>query len=176
MRMNALKAAGLLLCWVNCTVHSLPSPQPKRPCEGSSQYKQFDFWVGEWDVTAQGKIIAQSSIQKIVDGCVVLENYSQTGGYTGKSLNFYDAVLGKWRQTYVDSTGRVAEFVGEYKDGAMRFEGEAHLANGQKRISRMSFYDLGADRIRQQAENSTDGGKTWRTVVDLLYVRRNVTK
>ncbi len=146
--------------------------KPPTPCLTDAQHKQFDFWVGEWDVTASGQTIATSSIQRIIDSCVIFENYTQANGYNGKSLNFYDAVLGKWRQTWVDGTGTVGEFVGEYKDGAIHYEGESHRKDGRKILRKMIFSSLGADKVRQYSEASTDGGKTWKATFDLIYIRK----
>ena len=91
---------------------------------------------------------------------------------TGKSLNFYDASLHKWRQTWADSSGGVSEFAGEYKDGALRFEGESHTPVGTKIMRRLTFFNLGPDRVRQFSEASKDDGKTWTVDYDFTYVRR----
>jgi len=77
-----------------------------------------DKTTGEWNVTSQDKKIADSSILKLIGGCVIYENYSQADGYSGKSFNFYDQALKKWRQTWVDAGGNVTDLVGELKDGA----------------------------------------------------------
>src|ERR1044072_9290303 len=130
--------------------------KPPTPCLSEPQHKQFEFWVGEWDVTSDGQIIATSSIQRIIDSCVILENYSQKNGYNGKSLNFYASVLGRWRHTWVDGTGTVGEFVGDYKDGAIHYEGESHRKDGRKILRKMVFSSLGADKVRQYSEASTD--------------------
>ncbi len=150
-----------------------PAPPAQRPntCPTKPEYKQFDFWVGEWDVTDHGKKIATSSIQRIVGDCIIFENYFQLDGYTGKSFSFFDAVLGKWRQTWVDSAGNVGEFVGEYSESAMRFEGETHRADGQKILRRMTLSKLAANSVRQYSERSLDGGKTWDANYDLVYFR-----
>jgi tetratricopeptide (TPR) repeat protein len=142
------------------------------PCLGQPQHKEFDYWVGEWNVTSQGTKVADSSIQRIIDGCVIYENYSQANGFTGKSFNFYDSALSKWRQTWVDSAGNVSEFVGEYKAGAMHYEGESHLKDGSRVLRKMIVYNLSADRIRQYSERSTDGGKTWTVAYDFTYERK----
>ena len=150
-----------------------PASAPRNnPCRAKPEYKQFDFWVGEWDVTERGEKIATSSVQRIVGDCIIFENYFQADGYTGKSFNFYDPTLGKWRQTWVDGSGNVSEFVGEYKENAMRFEGESHRQDGQKILRRMTLFNLGADRVRQYSERSVDGGKTWSSNYDFIYVRR----
>jgi hypothetical protein len=145
--------------------------QPPVPCD-QPQFREFDFWVGEWDVTSGAKKIAESSIQKIIGSCVIFENYTDPRGFSGKSFNFYDSALKKWRQTWVDNGGNVSEYSGEYKDGAMRFEGEVHGRNGQRIPYKMIIYNLGVDRVRQYSENSVDGGKTWKMSYDFLYLRR----
>ena len=145
--------------------------QLSRPCVYQPEYKQFDFWVGEWVVTSDGQQVATSSIQRIVDGCIIYENYTQADGFTGKSFNFFDASLRRWRQTWVDGTGRVSEFVGEYKDGAMRYEGESHLQDGTKILRRMTLFNLAPDRVRQFSQASADGGQTWTVTYDFIYTR-----
>ena len=143
------------------------------PCEAQPEHRQFDYWIGEWNVTTKDMKVAESSIQRIIGGCVIYENYSQTGGgYIGKSFNFYDSNLKKWRQTWVDATGNVSEFVGEFKDGAMHYEGESHLQDGSRVLRKMIVYNLGPDRVRQYSERSTDGGKTWATAYDFTYERK----
>lgn len=144
-----------------------------RPCEYDERARQFDFWIGEWDVeNQQGQRAGTNSIQKIEDGCIILENWTGRLGGTGKSINFFDQHLGKWRQTWVASNGGVSEFVGEYKDGELRFEGESHSPTGQKVIRRLTFTKLDADRVRQFSEFTNDGGKTWAVSYDFIYKRR----
>jgi len=41
----------------------------------SDEYKQFDFWVGEWKVEVSGQVIAKQPIEKLMDGCIVQENW-----------------------------------------------------------------------------------------------------
>jgi hypothetical protein len=155
------------------TPASPPSANAASPCASRPENGQLDFWVGEWDVTDKGRKIATSSIKRAVEGCIILENYSQADGFQGKSVNFYDAALGKWRQTWVDSLGNVSEFVGEYRDQAMRLEGETHRRDGTKVLRRMTIENVGPDRIRQYSQRSVDGGKTWEAAYDFVYRRRS---
>ena len=141
------------------------------PCESRSESRQFDFWLGDWTVMSEGKPVATSRIEKAASGCVVLESYTQADGFSGNSINFFDPLLGKWRQTWADSAGNASEFSGGYRDHAMRFEGESH--RGDKRILRhMTLFDLGNGQVRQQSELSRDDGKTWVPHYDLMYVRQ----
>ena len=47
------------------------------PCE-DAEFKQFDFWVGDWDVSsaADGVHRGVSHISKEMGGCVVWENWT----------------------------------------------------------------------------------------------------
>ena len=144
-----------------------------KPCAFSPEHRQFDFWVGEWDVqNPQGQQAGTNSVQLVLDGCVVFENWAGAGGGTGKSFNFYNSATRKWQQVWVSSTGNVLEFVGEFKDGVMRYTGESVGPQGGTLLHRLIFFNLSADRVRQLWEQSTDGGKTWNVAFDGTYIRK----
>ncbi len=152
-----------------------PTPQtpPPSPCKTRPEYRQFDFWVGEWDVTnPRGQQAGVNSVQLILGDCVVFENWTGAGGGHGKSFNVYNAAKGKWQQTWVDNSGGVLELLGEYKDDQMRFTGETVGRGGAKTLERLTFTKLGDGRVRQFWEQSTDGGKTWTVAFDGTYVRK----
>ncbi len=99
-------------------------------------------------------------VEKLAEGCLLLES-DTAGPYSGKSLNFFDVVLGRWRQTWMGSEGGASEFAGTAGDGVMRFEGETHLPDGRKVLRKMVLTRLGPDRARQHLELSRDGGRSW---------------
>jgi tetratricopeptide (TPR) repeat protein len=142
-----------------------------RPCQNYPEYKQFDFLIGTWEVTSQGNAIATSRVEYMVDGCMLVEEYTQGSGYGGKNLTYYDAALGKWRQTWIQG-GNVSEYLGGLNDGAMRLEGETHSRNGEKQLIREVYYPQGTDRVRQTSEISTNGGKTWTLTYDITYTKK----
>lgn len=144
-----------------------------RPCKFSPEAKQLDFWVGEWDAMVNGRAVGTSVIQRLEDGCLIMENWTGGGGSTGKSMNFYNPVTKKWRQTYMSNGQGIWEMEGEYKDGAMRFEGEVISAAG-KILTRVIFYNLSADKVRHTEDDSSDNGKTWTNVWDATYVRKKI--
>jgi tetratricopeptide (TPR) repeat protein len=143
------------------------------PCAAQAVNRQFDFWVGEWNVesTQGGQQIGTSSVQLILGSCVVFENWTGAGGVSGKSFNVYNAQKGKWQQTWVDDHGSVLELTGEYKDGKMMYTGES-VAQNTRTLHRLTFFDLPNKRVRQFWEISTDGGKTWTVSFDGTYVRK----
>ena len=57
------------------------------------------------------------------------------------------------------------------QNGAMRYEGEAQAAAGKVR-TRLTFFNLDPNTVRQLAEQSADDGKTWTTTYDFKYVRK----
>ena len=74
------------------------------PCNCcSDQFRQFDFWIGEWNVyDSTEALLGTNIIDVIQDSCVLRENWnSARSAYTGTSYNFYDPVMGQWTQTRV---------------------------------------------------------------------------
>lgn len=145
-----------------------------RPCEHQTEYRQFDFWLGDWNVyNPTGQLAATSRIENLVASCVIFENYQQTDGYLGKSMSFYDAGLSKWRQIWVDRQGKVLDFTGRFEDGAMRFEGENRDApSGAPRFRRMTLSAKGPDEVLQQGESSLDA-VSWSLDYELTYKRQS---
>jgi len=142
------------------------------PCQDAELNRGFDFWVGEWDVqTAQGQHAGNSSVQKILGGCVILENWAGQGSQ-GKSFNAYNQALKKWQQYWVDDSGTTTLYTGEIVGDQMRYLADAGQQNGQQ-ARRMTFTRLADGKVRQLGETSSDGGKTWIVSYDLIYVRKN---
>lgn len=141
-------------------------------CCTAPEYRQFDFWLGSWDVRSDGKTVASSRIERGPGGCTIDERYSQEDGYSGESASFYDALLRRWRQTWIDDEGNVGEFAGSFHDGAMHFDGETHTRDGRRVLRRLTLSAQTPDRVHQHSEASTDGGLTWRPHYDLIYIRQ----
>lgn len=146
------------------------------PCRAQAQVRQFDFWVGEWDVYATGTnfVVGHSLIQKAAGDCMLLENWTAKGGapHNGKSMNYVNAQTGKWEQFWIGSAGGATKFFnGEYKDSVMRFESETTTAQGRQ-IGRFSFFNQGANQVRQLYEVSNNNGETWRVSYDFTYRRK----
>lgn len=143
-------------------------------CTASSEYRAMDFWIGTWDTapwnSPAGTRNARNVIQPLLDGCLLLENYSGPG-YEGKSFNFFDPNLKRWRQLWVDQNGIISDVVGGLRDGRIELIGEGYNPRGVKITRRMSLIPVSADTVHQIWEVSMDGGTTWTTVVDMRYTR-----
>ncbi len=145
------------------------------PCMVNAHAREFDFWIGEWNVyvTGTNTYAGHSLIQMISQGCAILENWDSPGG-TGKSINYIDPANNKWKQAWAGSGANgVQEFVdGEYIDGAMRFRFSFVNPQGQTLQGRFIFYNEKPGQVRQFNETSADGGKTWVTSYDFTYIRK----
>jgi hypothetical protein len=141
------------------------------PCKAKPEFRQFDFWIGEWlPKNVQGVTVGTSSIQLILGSCIIFENWS-TPVSSGKSFNVYDVRDGKWHQTWVDDKGLITHYVGGLVDGKMILDSET-IANGKKVINRMTYSKFPNGDVRQHGETSADAGKTWTTTFDFTYVRK----
>jgi len=99
--------------------------QAAAPCDGP-EFRQFDFWVGEWQVnTPDGKFHGTNRIEREYGGCVIHEHYLTGRGYSGESLNIYDASRKVWHQSWVDNSGTLLTLEGHLIDGRMVLEGDA---------------------------------------------------
>lgn len=135
--------------------------------------RQFDFWVGDWDVfNAQGTQSGTSKIERILGDCVILENWTDRLGSQGKSFNKYNRDKKQWEQFWVDEQGSTTYFWGKLEGKDMVFHAEAPQPDGKMGQRKLIFYNLGPDKIRQFSQVTTDGGKTWATEYDLTYIRR----
>lgn len=143
------------------------------PCS-AVEYRQFDFWVGTWEVTnAQGNLAGTNRISSILGGCVLLEEWkSNAGPYAGKSLNVYDAAEGAWHQTWVDSGGLLLQLDGGLVDGRMVLEGTRPGPDGSPVRHRITWEPLDGGDVRQTWDTSADDGATWTTQFDGLYARK----
>ena len=165
-----LRLLVLTMAWAaNSLAQSKPAPA--LPPES----RQFDFWLGAWDVTTpDGKPVGTNTIEPIAGGAGLLENwtgYPAPGGGTGKSLNAYNAGKKQWQQFWVGSGGGVLELSGALLDGNMVLTGE-HVVRGKPTTERITWTPNGDGSVRQLWEQSIDGGKTWTTAFDGKYVRK----
>jgi hypothetical protein len=146
-----------------------PPPSPGARCQ-SAPYRQFDFWIGEWEVTNQKPPAGptpppgKSRISRILNGCAILEEYETPAGYAGKSLNFHDGKA--WHQVWIDNGGAPLFLEGGMQGPSMVLADKGG-ANGA--VNRITWTPLGGGRVRQHWEISRDGGKTFESGFDGLY-------
>ena len=140
--------------------------------------RQWDFWVGSWEVRPHGadKVFAHSLIEKRYSGCAIRENWMPLGREVaggGGSLSLYDPARKQWRQVWLDSTGTRVDLDGGFKDGVMAITGNwpNYAGLGKDALVTMRYQLLPNGEVRQWAEHSVDGGKTWQAGFDFRYRR-----
>ena len=142
------------------------------PCT-SAENRQFDFWVGRWDVypkKSPQKKIAQSLVEKLYSGCAIRENWMPiAAGGDGGSLNSYRPENDVWRQTWADSSGAWVEFTGKWNGTAMVLDGIWPQPGHPKQRTRMTYTALPGGGVEQLGESSNDDGKSWQASFDLIY-------
>ena len=145
------------------------------PCE-DGEFRQFDFWVGDWDVAPAAGGVQQGSshVAKEMGGCVIWENWTSAGSpYFGKSYNTWNVNLKRWEQYWVDNAAGVIFFHGGLKDGVMDYwTDDVPQPTGGTLLRHLQFFNLGPDKVRQFSQGSNDGGKTWHVEYDFIYTRR----
>lgn len=153
------------------------TPAPA-PC-ASDERRQFDFWIGDWEVQGpKGQVVGHNRVEAILDGCALAEHWtSATGGGAndGRSYNLYNADLKRWEQFWVDASGSRLMLAGGLVDGKMVLEGRQDLADaksGVHRRERITWTPYPDGSVRQLWEFSGDEGKSWAVAFDGLYRRR----
>jgi hypothetical protein len=141
--------------------------QSSPPACSTAEYHQFDFWVGDWEVLEAGKPVAHVVVDKILDGCVTRERYSEPRGYEGQSFNIYDAGQHYWRQTWMTNRGKFLEITGKLQGESMVLSG-TDFDSTPPRLVRGTWKPVKSG-VEETAVISSDGGKTWTTWFDLFF-------
>ena len=96
--------------------------QPPKPCS-ASEFRQFDFWMGQWDAyNALGR--AEGSVENVTatGGCGFIEYRRFPDGQTGVAFNIYDPVRTTWSQLW-QAPGNVVRLEGRWSGTALETEG-----------------------------------------------------
>ena len=148
---------------------------PKPPDCSAPEYRQFDFWLGDWDVPAPNQQpTGHSHIESILSGCVIAENWSGGSGYTGKSFNIYNRDTKHWEQFWVDTTGVRLHLTGGLVGSSMILTGvqdKPDAKTGRTPRDRITWTPNADGSVRQLWETSGDDGKTWAVSFDGRYQR-----
>src|SRR5579871_2215467 len=102
---------------------------PTKPCN-EGQRRQFDFWLGSWDVTwpasSHGPAgSGRDAVQKILANCAVQENFvPDASGLRATSILTYVPETGQWKQIWVDNEGHSRDLTGESKNGEVVLSGQ----------------------------------------------------
>jgi hypothetical protein len=145
-------------------------------CAGDPALAALDFWVGDWDVCAEGRLAGHDRVVKILGGCAVTETWTDVDGSRGNSLFFYAASEKQWKQVWVTDRAlhpgglKEKHLIARFADGGVRFQGEIALADGRRILDRTTLRPLAtAGAVAQRIEISRDGGETWTATFEAEY-------
>lgn len=160
-------------------------------CSGAA-HRQFDFWVGDWEVeqeilTREGSYLelpARSSVRRVLDGCALLERWQgrvqffwegmpEPEPLEGLSVRSYDEEIGGWRIHWMDSRDPTfgPPFVGGFDGDTGTFTRETVGRDGAVLMSRIRFVRLDAERVDWDLSVSTDAGASWTALWRMRFRR-----
>lgn len=174
---NILAAAALLSAAAgstNAQEAQEQAPPPPPPCTLDENFRAFDFWIGDWEVTpwAGGEIAGHNVIAPAEGGCMLTENWTNSSGGTGRSINYYNPNTGKWRQIWI-AGGYSIDFEGGLNaEGAMVLEGTIFYYAQRNSVPFKGTWTPQEDgSVRQHMQQWNAESSEWATWFDGRYVR-----
>ena len=146
--------------------------QPPYDCSAQGHHRDFDFWLGHWEVSdSEGKQAGHNIISTAQKGCLLNEHWTSAAGNTGQSSNFYNPVTGQWRQLWVDAGSSIIDISGGLDDDSMVLTGSIfYLKAGTKHAFRGRWTPLKDGSVRQFFEQQDSDGK-WQVWFEGFYRR-----
>ncbi len=145
----------------------------------SDEYREFDFWIGEWNVnlrkpTENSKYIdwkdSKAKIYSILDGRAVLELWEEKGNagpesvIIGYSLRYYSPDKNKWSLWLnwpgINRSGS-RNLTGKFRHGRGEFFRQDRINDSISNITRYTFSDITTESLRWDSATSMTNGKDW---------------
>jgi tetratricopeptide (TPR) repeat protein len=146
------------------------------PCkqgDAATEYRKFDFWVGDWEVEDKaGNSVGTSRVERILSDCALLETWHGQGGGDGRSLSSWNPGLRHWEQYWTDGQGLPIFFNGSFEEGELRLRADSARRNGARLFRRETYSKLPNGRVRELSESSSDEGRTWQTEFEFYYLKK----
>lgn len=141
----------------------------------TEQHKQFDFWLGDWQVLdTSGKQVGENTILKVEDNCIMTERWRSSSGSTGRSINFYDKTDNTWNQVWIDNKGGVLRLKGTYQNGSMVLKSERQKGKSGTYYYNQISWSLNNDKtVTQLWEIYNTQGKLLSTAFKGIYHQKN---
>ena len=166
--------AGLVATCLMSASAPAQQPPPPSPCTSDPHFRDFDFWLGEWQVTnrANGNLAGTNTIISIEANCALEERWTGARGSTGMSINYYNSVSGQWRQVWVTGGAYSIDIVGGLnEEGAMVLEGTIYYyRSGERNPFRGTWTPNPDGSVRQYFQQADPESGEWSDWFDGLYV------
>jgi hypothetical protein len=150
------------------------SAVPQGPFCTAAEYRQFDFWLGDWEVrNPDGKVVGHNRLTPTLQGCALHESWEGIDGSRGNSYSTWSSVDRLWHQFWVDNSGTLLDLAGTLEGRRMVLSGTRPSIKNPGTIvhHRISWEPLDNGTVRQLWEVSTDQGTTWKVLFDGIYAR-----
>lgn len=175
-------AAGLLLAQDTAKTEATAQMPAMGPPE---QMKQLAYVIGTWavsgemfmDPTSDNAMAfnATAEFEYALGNAAVIMHYSSSMmgmPFLGMSITTYDRELKEWQETWVDNMGaRLMMMTGQEVDGKRVTQGIDRFM-GQELLSKGTSWNITDTLFDWKMEQSTDKGKTWRTVMTATYTKK----
>lgn len=144
--------------------------QSSQACN-SSEHRQFDFWLGNWEVFNQKGIkVGENLIHYVQDSCVIQENW-KSAQLTGTSFNYYDPTDKTWNQLYLDNKGSILKLKGAFVGGKMILESEMVKGKNYNYKNIITWQILNEGSVSQKWDIVDSDGKILSVAFDGIYKR-----
>lgn len=171
------RAAAWALAGLAAAVLATPTAAQTPPsliCQDEPEFRQFDFWVGDWEVfdNQSGNKAGENHIESRHAGCVLVERWESQGGGGGMSMNYYDSVTGVWRQLWVSVNYSIDIQGGLDGQGRMVLEGQLHNYRQRQGIPFRGTWTPNEDGSVRQLFEQQDAQGQWQVWFDGRYEPR----
>ena len=165
----------------------LPAGMTAQEACRDPQYREFDFWIGEWDIAnlqlqddgAWADVgTATNRVFPVAGGCGIVElwdGYLGDSHIRGFSVRTYNSDTQTWQLLLnwpQQNQAGFSDLEGVFTHGRGDFTSLFASSDGTPGMIRYTFADIGHDRFRWNDGTSTDDGQTWRTSWIMEFSRR----
>ena len=160
--------------WAPSLAHAQDQAPPSPCAEEDSAYRDFDFWLGEWEVfaAANEQKAGENSISRAEGDCVLVERWTGSKGGSGQSYNFYDPNSKEWTQVWVSSSS-IIRIHGGFEEGAMRLVGDiVYHRTGQSAPFKGTWTPLEDGSVRQHFEQFDPESDSWKPWFTGIYRKK----
>jgi len=149
------------------TTATATKPATKPPACQSAEYRQWDFWIGNWaSYTKEGVLQGHNLVVQIEKTCALQEWWHGTDGLTGTSFSVFDKSRKVWNQTWVSSGGTLLPIEGRLIGKSIVLWGNHVGANGIPELHRTIWTPKDDGGILQVWDKTLDGGQTWEIIYE----------
>ena len=112
-----------------------------------------------------------STITNDLNTCLLEERLAGRGGYEARVFTSARRITGQWFRTFVDNRGVRVFLTGTEVAGKIVLSGSMPVGHGSLAV-RATWEPVGTGQFRQRWETSTNGGGTWKRLLEANYTRR----